>query len=236
MNKSKLLPILAYFLGAFSLTFAFNQLPEWIIGTVDCKDILCGWGPLFSALACYRFFKVSNHYAISLRGAKPSFTWAIVFLAVLLPLLTIDTASKTTILSSVMSQFIYSFGEEFGWRHYLQNATVSLNSWGRYLLIVCLWFLWHYSFTNDPVRAMSGQPIPALIGIPLSIGLLSLFSFLWGDLVIKTRSILLPTIAHYLPKAGGTVALGVVVTLLILVQVGWKRLVRAESTSSSRIL
>ncbi|WP_460941526.1 CPBP family intramembrane glutamic endopeptidase [Spirosoma daeguense] len=147
----------------------------------------------------------------------------------LLPFLTINTVSKTTIFSSVVSQFIYSFGEEFGWRHYLQNATAGFKPWERYILIGCLWFLWHYSFTSDPVRAMAGQPIPSLIGIPLFIILLSLFSFIWGDLVIKTRSILLPTVAHYLPKAGGTVALGLVVAVLILIQIGWKRLIRNES-------
>lgn len=232
MKKGKLVPILVYFVGAFSLTFAFSQLPKWTIGTLDCTDILCGWGPLFSGLACYQFFKVPNQYTISLKGTKPYLTWGIVGLALLLPFLTINTVSKTTILSSVVSQFVYSFGEEFGWRHYLQNATAGLNAWGRYLLIGSLWFLWHYSFTKDPVQAMTGQSIPALIGIPLSVGGLSVFSFIWGDLVIKTRSILLPTVAHYLPKAGGTVSLSVVVALLVLIQVSWKRLTSPEPTPS----
>lgn len=230
MNNSKLLPILVYFLGAFGLTFAFGYLPELTLGTIDCKDILLGWGPLLSGLVCYRLFKVPNHYAVSLNGAKPYLTWGIVFLALLLPFLTINSVSKTTILSSVVSQFVYSFGEEFGWRHYLQNATAGFNQWVRYPLIGCLWFLWHYSFTDDPVRAMAGQSIPPLIGIPMFIVLLSVFSFIWGDLVIKTRSILLPTVAHYLPKAGGSISLGIVVTLLILIQVGWKRVVKPEPT------
>lgn len=223
MNKSKLLSIIVYFLGAFGLTFAFSQLPELRVATIDCRDILCGWGPLFSGLLCYQLFKVPNQYYISLNGAKPYLTWGIVLVALLLPFLTIYTLSKEAILMSVVSQFVYSFGEEFGWRHYLQNATASLNPWGRYLLIGCLWFLWHYSFTKDPVQAMSGQQIPALIGIPVSIGLLTLFSFIWGDLVIKTRSVLLPAVAHYLPKAGGSVTMGIVVAVLILVQLGWKR-------------
>ena len=227
MNKSRLLSIIVYFLGAFGLTFAFSQLPELRVATIDCKDILCGWGPLISGLVCYQLFEVPNQYDISLSGAKPYLTWGIVGLALLLPFITIHAGSKT-IISSVVTQFIYSFGEEFGWRHYLQNATAGFNKWGRYLLIGCLWFLWHYSFTNDPVQAMAGQPIPSLIGIPLFIGLLSLFSFIWGDLVIKTRSVLLPTVAHYLPKAGGTITLGIVVTVLILIQIGWKRIVRNE--------
>lgn len=196
------------------------------------KDILCGWGPLLSGLICYKVFNVSNQYRISLNGAKPYLTWSIVFLALLLPFLTINTVSKRAILISVVSQFMYSFGEEFGWRHYLQNATYGLNPWGRYLLIGCLWFLWHYSFTDDPVRAMAGQQIPPLVGIPLSIGILSLFSYIWGDLISKTRSILLPTVAHYLPKAGGTMALGIVVTILIFIQVGWKRINRHIATTS----
>lgn len=228
MDKHKLLPILGYFLGAFALTFAFSKLPDLKVGTIDCKDILCGWGPLLSGLACYRLFKVPNHYNISVNGAKPYLTWGVVLFALLIPFLTISTASTKAILSSVTSQFIYSFGEEFGWRHYLQNATAGINKWGRYLLIGCLWFVWHYSFTNDPVRAMAGQPIPALIGIPLFIGLLSVFSFIWGDLTIKTRSVLLPTVAHYIPKVGGTVALGMVVTLLIFIQVGWRRITRKQ--------
>ena len=230
MNKSKLLPIIVYFLGAFGLTFVFNQLPKYSIGPVDCTAILCGWGPLFSAFACYHFFRLPNEYAISLKGTRPYLTWGIVFLALMLPALTDKTASKTMILPPIVSQFVYSFGEEFGWRHYLQNATAGLNRWGRYVLVGSLWFLWHYSFTNDPVRAMSGQSIPGLMGIALSIGVLSVFSFIWGDLVIKTRSILLPTVAHYLPKTGSTLSLSVVVTLLILIQVGWKRFIKTEQT------
>lgn len=226
MDRRNVRSIGVYFLGAFGLTFLFSRLPEFSLGTIDVKEILCGWGPLLSGLICYKVFNVPNQYRISLNGAKPYLTWGIVLLALLLPFLTIHTVSKTTILSAVTSQFIYSLGEEFGWRHYLQNATHGLNPWGRYVLIGCLWFFWHYSFTNDPVRAMTGQPIPPLIGIPLCIGILAVFSFVWGDLVIKTRSILLPTVAHYLPKAGGTIALGIVVTLLILVQIGWKRINR----------
>ncbi len=232
MNKRRLLSIGVYFLGAFGLTFLFSQLPKLMLGGIDVKDILCGWGPLLSGLICYKVFSVPNQHKISLSGAKPYLTWSLVFLALLLPFLTSYTVSKRTILISVASQFIYSFGEEFGWRHYLQNATYGLKPWGRYVLIGCLWFLWHYSFTDDPVRAMAGQPIPPSIGIPVSIGMLSLFSFIWGDLVIKTRSILLPTVAHYLPKAGGTIALGIVVSLLILVQVGWKQLNRSLTTPS----
>ena len=222
MNRVSVLPIAVYFSGAFGLTYVFNQLPELILLSIDVKEILCGWGPLLSGLICYQLFKVPNHYHITLNGVRPYLALGIVLLALSLPLVTIRSGSKVTLLTTIISQFLYSFGEEVGWRHYLQNATHGLNKWLQYLLIGCLWFAWHYSFTPDPVRAMAGQVIPPIVGIPLFILILSLVSFVWGDLVIKTRSILLPTVWHYLPKVGNGLSVGIIFTLLIILQTGWR--------------
>lgn len=41
---------------------------------------------------------------------------------------------------------IYAFCEEFGWRWYLQNALIGINKHVSYLLIGCIWWIWHVRF------------------------------------------------------------------------------------------
>ncbi len=128
MIKNKLFQSLTFFVIAFGLTFLLDKyLPEISYLGIQIKLILVGLGPLLSGLICYKIFETKNEYQITLHGIRPIITYSIIAIAVLLPLFLIKKVSKETIIISIITQFIYSFGEEFGWRHYLLNLTKGMN-------------------------------------------------------------------------------------------------------------
>lgn len=49
-------------------------------------------------------------------------------------------------LLSGLMLIIYAFGEEYGWRGYLQQALVPLKEPWRIFLIAILWYLWHLNY------------------------------------------------------------------------------------------
>lgn len=225
MTKRNLLQALTFFAIAFGLTFIFNRFLSHIdFAGIDIKLILVGFGPLLSGLICYKAFNTSNNYQISLSGISPVITFSVVGIAVILPLLFINKFSKETIIISMITQIIYSFGEEFGWRHYLLNLTIGMNKWVAPFFMGTIWFFWHYSLIDNPIKVLTGQDIPLIVGIPLTILILSILSFLWCDLTIKTKSILIPTIAHAITKYGDKNSIGIVILLLLILQLSWNKL------------
>ncbi len=50
---------------------------------------------------------------------------------------------------------LYSLGEEFGWRGYLQEASTPLPKVQRIFLIATLWFLWHLNFLRPEISFYS---------------------------------------------------------------------------------
>ena len=99
-----------FFVLAFALTFALNQLPPFTVAGVDLKSIVCGFGPLLSGIVCYKFFRTPNTHRISVGGVKPALTYSLVALAVLLPLLHPTKMAKSALLVVLVSEMVYSFG------------------------------------------------------------------------------------------------------------------------------
>lgn len=48
-----------------------------------------------------------------------------------------------------MTNTVYVFTEEFGWRRYLQNALEGLNKYLKYILIGVVWWIWHFRFDTQ---------------------------------------------------------------------------------------
>ncbi len=76
MTKQTPLSIITFFIIAFGLTFAFSKLTTIPFYSVDIKDILCGFGPLISAIICYKLFATPTTF--SMGGTQPAKTWLIV--------------------------------------------------------------------------------------------------------------------------------------------------------------
>ncbi len=222
MSK-KLRDVAIYFAIAFGLTYLASQLPNLAISTPEIKLLLCGFGPLVSGLVCYRLLKTGNAIGVSLLGTRPVFSVAVCIVPLATFCLTQPKPELTVTLVYALTQFVYCFGEEFGWRHYLQNATSFMNEWLQSFLIGLLWFSWHYSFLDDLPSRMLGPDLPALIFAPIMIVLLSLLSFLFGEMVKRSRSVLFPTAGHLLLKTG-LVTMLVTGCLMCAILVFWNRL------------
>ncbi len=222
MSK-KLRDVVIYFAIAFGLTSLASQLPDLAIGTVHIKLLLCGFGPLVSGLICYRLLKTRNAIGISLLGTRPVFSVAVCIVPLTTVCLTQTKYDLTVILVYALTQFVYCFGEEFGWRHYLQNATSFMNEWLQSFLIGLLWFSWHYSFLEDMSSRMLGSDLPAWIFPPIMIVLLSLQSFLFGMMVKRSKSILFPAAGHLLFKTN-LVTMLVTGCVMCAILVFWNRL------------
>lgn len=218
MTKNIFFSIITFFVIAFGLTFVFSKLPHISFYSIDIKDILCGFGPLLSGLICYKLFATPTNYSIN--GVQPLKVWLI---TIILAVTFIFTNSKSSLgfnLLFVLTQLIYCFGEEFGWRHYLQSATNKTNKWLQPFIIGLIWFCWHFAWLDEPLKAMLGQNFNAPLPIAIIVGILSLslFSMFLGWTIQQTKSIIIPTLIHFATKANSTtllVTIGLVIAFIL---------------------
>ncbi|MBS1774670.1 MAG: CPBP family intramembrane metalloprotease [Bacteroidetes bacterium] len=224
MTKQTALSIITFFVIAFGLTFAFSKLPPIPFYSIDIKDILCGFGPLISGVICYKFFATPTNYSIS--GTQPLKALLIIFITATTFILTNSKSSFGFNILFALTQIIYCFGEEFGWRHYLQSATNKTNKWLQPFIIGLVWFCWHFSWLQEPLKAMTGQnmnaPLPAVI--ISAILALTIISFLLGLIMNKTNSVLLPTILHFATKTNMP-TIAVALTLVIIATLTWNKFI-----------
>lgn len=213
---------MTFFLLAFAISFAFSKLPAMPLFSIDLRDVLCGFGPLLGGLICYRLFDTSTRYSVG--GSQPIKAWGIVLLSALTFIFTNSKSSLSANLLFAVSQIVYCFGEEFGWRHYLQSATKPLNKWLQIALIGLIWFAWHFSWLEDPIHAMLGQntsaPLP--LAILIAIAMLVLFSAFLRWTIERTGSLLFPTIAHFVLKTNGPTTL-VTIALVVAALLTWDK-------------
>lgn len=212
---------------AAGLTFLASRLPELKFGVFNLKLLLCGCGPLVSGLICYWVLKTKNVTGVSILGARPVFSVAVCVVPLVVFCLTQSKGELAVLLVYAVAQLLYCFGEEFGWRHYLQNATGLMNEWAQSFLIGVLWFFWHYSFIEDLPAQMLGNAVPGWAFPPVMIVLLSLLSYLFGMMVRRTKSVLFPTAGHLLFKTG-MVSLVVTGCLMAVLLIFWNRLPGGE--------
>ncbi len=223
--------IAVFFVFAFCLSYAGSQLPDMTSGNWNIRLILCGCGPLVSGLVCYPAFKVRNELRISLLGTRPAVSAVVCITPLVVLFLTQGTAGPLAVLSYFMAQLTYCFGEQFGWRHYLQNATNSMSEWPQSFLIGSLWFCWHYSFLDDVSPGLAGTEMPVWALAPVMIILLSLLSYLLGLMVKRTKSILFPVTVHILFKTGRTPMI-VTGCVMFLVLILWDKLPSVRTPKS----
>jgi membrane protease YdiL (CAAX protease family) len=102
------------------------------------------------------------------------------------------TIAANSLLLSPILNLVFFFGEEYGWRGYLQSELVKLGKVRGLLLVGLIWGVWH-----TPLIAM-GHNYP---GYPLAGSVLMVFStivlsFFFGFAVLKSRSVWLAAFLH----------------------------------------
>jgi len=60
-----------------------------------------------------------------------------------------NTNSHIFALANGFGTLIYCYFEEIGWRGYLQDELKHLKEWQRFLIMVILWYIWHFSFLKN---------------------------------------------------------------------------------------
>lgn len=160
------------------------------------KTSLIMWGPGISAILCWFLFKGNVKKTTSFFGTsiiKSLLFWGIPLVALIVLGLKDNELEYSHIfpLQILIGSFIYTLGEELGWRGFLQDQLVDLPKWKRYLLIGVLWELWHFT-----TRTLSGSIIAGILRPLLFIIPLSALSFLYGESVNKSKSLVVAVTLH----------------------------------------
>ena len=97
-----------------------------------------------------------------------------------------------TILQGSLIGLVVVFGEEYGWRGFLQGQLIRLGKKRGVLLVGLIWSVWHYPIIwmghNFP-----GQPVAGTIAMTIFC---VLFAFVLGHAMLKTGSIWLVAFMH----------------------------------------
>jgi membrane protease YdiL (CAAX protease family) len=116
--------------------------------------------------------------AIAIQGSSPAIT-VIVF------------AVNMVLLMSILG-IVIGFGEEYGWRGYLQNKLFKLGRVRGVLLLGVIWGIWHW-----PVILMGhNYPDRPLLGLVLMVLYTTGFGIVLGYAVLKSGSVLLVSFLH----------------------------------------
>lgn len=159
------------------------------------KTCLIMWGPGLSAIITSLIFKHEIKKTISFFGSsilKSFLFWGLPMIA----FLTfgdyhneVSTIGRITIYFGGI--FLFTLGEELGWRGFLQDQLNHLPKWKQYLIIGTMWEFWHFT-----TRTLSGS-ITARILRPLLFIIPNTFlSFLFGESVNKSKSIIIAVTFH----------------------------------------
>jgi membrane protease YdiL (CAAX protease family) len=109
------------------------------------------------------------------------------------PVLLLVTGLQTVLLAPILA-LLLGFGEEYGWRSYLQGELVKMGKVRGILLVGVIWGLWH-----APVILMGhnypGYPVQGVLLMTLYTVALA---FVFGYAVLKSRSVWLAAYLHAL--------------------------------------
>lgn len=170
-------------------SWAASPIPLWL------RPLLYGWGPGLAALLVLRLRAARHERTITLLGTSAVRSLA----AVLGPILLVaavapaQTAARPHFAGLVagIHAVVYAFGEELGWRGYLQDALRPLAPLPRYGTLGLLWGLWHLAgfAGHGSLLSMAGR-------LALFYVILMASSAGIGTAVDRTRSLLVATACH----------------------------------------
>jgi len=187
-----LVPLLLAFLGLFVLIGL-----RFIAGREAMSRVGLSWGNwrdwlLFApAIVAFYVLQVVLNAFFGLGPANPSLPTAPPGLNPEIVLILI--AVQSVLLAPILA-LVIAFGEEYGWRGYLQSE---LLKWGRVrgvLLVGVIWGVWHW-----PLILMGfSYPGYPLLGLVLTVLFLVGFAVVLGYAVLRSGSILLAAYLHAL--------------------------------------
>jgi len=97
-----------------------------------------------------------------------------------------------TVIGIPLSGLATVFGEEYGWRGFLQSGFIHLGKMKAVLLVGIIWGIWHFPVI---LRGVHTYP-PTLLGLFLGLIFFILWGIIQGYAVIKTGSIWIAAFIH----------------------------------------
>ena len=157
------------------------------------KGLLPAAGPCLAAALCLVLFRRTHPRTVTLLGTDAARSAA--FIAAPVVLLTIlgtgDDEPHLTGLYFGAVFAAYGFGEEMGWRGFLQDAARPLDSpLRRSLLVGALWGAWHFT------TFLGGEPAEVAVRVALLAALWVAGSWGIGVAVDRTGSVLVAASLH----------------------------------------
>lgn len=198
MEKRKKLNIVIYFILATSISFLFRYFtPKWLdalrlpYGAFYDLNLLVGIGPLLAALICGFLYK-NGRFILRFWG-NSAIKSAVFLLIPIITVIFLGVRNNEVInphlfaIKVFVMWFLYIFGEEFGWRGYLQQI-IGRNDYIRALITGIIWYLWHLSFIYTHY-----SPLKELFFIAVLI----LGSFLMLKVTKRTESLATAIALHF---------------------------------------
>lgn len=188
--------VIFFYILACGLSYGLHFLPNLTEGILPIHEVFTyGLGPVLAALMT-RFVFPNQHQTITVLGTSPIKTCLFVATPVLLSAIigVHNRAGQNEHLFGLLagvSGILYGFGEEMGWRGWLQDALRPLPTFWRVTLIGILHAGWHLTFLPN-LSAVSGGQVNGLI----VVGILILMAWGFGSLVDTTKSVLMVACAH----------------------------------------
>ncbi len=212
LSSSKNRGIVAYLIIAFGVTWA-TWIPIWLLGIPPNSDIfnmgvmVAAFAPALAAIIVRRWVTREGFadagLAPNLRRAWPFYIFA--WLWPVLACVTLGIAglfgvavlnevasglAPALVLALVMTPVL--FGEEFGWRSYLQIRLFSNRPLLAALATGTIWGVWHYPMVLGGY--LGNQH--GLLGFVVFPTYTILFSILLGWFRLRTGSVWAPSLAH----------------------------------------
>jgi len=153
------------------------------------------WGPGIAAVITGFLFRSRHVRTVTFFGTDP--TRSLLFYVAPVLVLSIavgSTAEEVELSATFLAQavgltFVYTLGEELGWRGFLQDALRPIPKPGRYVLIGAMWEFWH--FTN---RIYGNENF--LLTLAVSYPVLIIVSWIIGEATDRSKSLCIAVTLH----------------------------------------
>ena len=154
------------------------------------------WPVVWFVVLAYLFLQVGLTAVFGM-GARPDLSEMAAGAGMTIPVLMVVSFVNTAMVGPLLGLLI-AFGEEYGWRGYLQSELIKLGRVKGVLLVGVVWGVWH-----APVIAMGhnypGHPVLGPIAFLVFNLILSVFL---GYLVLKTGSVWQAALMHAILNQG----------------------------------
>jgi len=202
MRKLAWMPVVVFYLIALAISaplFYWRTILNWegFSGPGFLKTASYMWGPGIAGLVCYALYRRMFKKEITVLG-KSAVQSIVIWVVPFLLLAALGIKGPGGVVDHVMPLtliglgFLTIWGEEVGWRWFLQDYLAPLPRLKKYILIGVLWEVWHLRFLGK-----LGQPVLSILLTSLVVMAVTvLLSIIIGYVTDRTRSLFFACALH----------------------------------------